>query len=439
MKMKRLPQIKEVSVESDNEVIEMEREEELEESGELTTGEKEETKIVKYSVTMAQIAKLKKEYNEVPKDLSVKKNYELVKKAASHIRGLRGEVEKRRKELKADALEWGRKVDSTAKEITTALIEIEEPFATAKKDHDTAIELAKREAVLKEEKRVDAIAERIATIKALVEKNISATSAAIMLDIEGISQDDLVAEWAMEFADKAGEVINETLVKLNELHAMKVQQETFAVQQAEDEAKRIRDEEEARVKREAELEAERAKIAAEREAMEAERVRLEGLAKAAEKAAEELAAIQKAKDAEREALAEAEWKRLGEEQAAHWAKIAAEKAETDRIQKEKDDAAEAERTRMAAEIEALKAGKEVKADNLVVQEAPTTQAGDNQTVQEVPAGTHASSPITPHPEEYRAAGNAMLKFIGNKTVTRVLLDAIINNEVSNIKFIGEAQ
>ena len=371
--------------------------------------EKKQTKVVKYSVTLAQIARLEEKYAVVPEDLSIKKNYELVKKTTAHLRGLRSEVEKRRKELKADALAWGKLVDGTAKEITEKLLAIETPHANAKKEYDTAIELAKREAALAEEKRIDGIAERIAGIKALPTSHISSTSAVIETLFPSLNSDlTTVDVWAMEFVDKAREAIADTMSKLEDLHNMKHQQETFAAQQAEAEAKRKEEEEAARVKREAELEADRIRLAAEKAKVEAEMAELR-------KAAEELAAINAAKEAEREAEVKAERDRLAAEQAEKDAVIAAERMEAERIQKEKDDAAEAERLRLAAEIEALKQVQEV------------------QVIEEVPQSANTSDEQT-HEQKYKAAGQAMIRFIGNRAITKDLLEAIIAGEIPNVTF-----
>ena len=364
--------------------------------------EKKQTKVVKYSVTLAQIARLEEKYAVVPEDLSNKKDYKLVSEAASHLRGLRTSVEKRRKELKSESLAYGKLVDSTAKEITGKLLAIEEPFATAKKDFDTAIELAKREAALAEEKRVDGIAERIAGIKALPATHISSTSDVIETLFPSLNSDlTTVDVWAMEFLDKAREAIADTMHKLEDLHDMKHQQETFAAQQAEAEAKLVAELEEARAKREAELEADRIRLVAERESMEAQMAELR-------KAAGELAKINAAKEAEREAEAEKERSRLAHEQAESDAVIA---AEVDRIQR----TADADRAKLQAEIAALKA---VPAPEQVVEEAPVEVLND----------------VEPYDKKYRAAGQAMIRFTGNRAITKALLDAIIANEIPNVIF-----
>jgi hypothetical protein len=352
-------------------------------------------RVVKYNVTFAQIAKLRDEYAVVPEDLSIKENYAMVKKTASHLRGLRTDVEKRRKELNVDALAYTKRVNGAAKELTEQLTAIEEPFATAKKDYDTAEEIRKREIALAEERRIDGIAERIATIKALPAAHISSDSATIKAILDRFESDDTpYIVWAQEFADKAEIATRETIAKLEELHDIKLQQETFAKQQAEAEAKRLADEEAARVKREVELEAERARLETERAAMAAE-------VAAMRKAAEELAAIQKAKDDEREAAAEKERLKLVEEQ-----------AERDRI-------AEKDRAKLLAEIEAMKKAQEVK-ETPVVEPVPV----------EVPVTTR-------HLADKWEAGNAMFDIIGgDKAITKTLLDAIICGEIPYITFTG---
>lgn len=280
-----------------------------------------DTQVLMYPVTDQEIERLAAEYNEVPTDLTIKANYELCRKATSEIRGLRGDTEKWRKDKKADALAWGKKVDGAAKTITERLLAIEEPFAIAKKDFDTAVEIAKREAVLAEERRVDGIADRIALIKSLVTGCISYSSERISEVMGRISTFELPCEeWAQEFSEKANAVIIETMAKLDELKAMKVSQEQTAAQQAKDEAKRKADEEQrrkeedlARKQRDEEIEAERKMIAAERAEMDAKQ-----------------AAIDAERKKEQEQLA-ADRAELGKEKA----KVEAEKADREKHEAEK--------------------------------------------------------------------------------------------------------
>lgn len=356
------------------------------------------TGIVTYSVTTAEIAKLAEKYKTVPADLSVKEDYKFVQKATAHLRGLRSDVEKRRKELKADALAWGKKVDATAKEITEKIVEIEEPLATAKKAYDTAVEVKKREEALVEERRVDGIAETIAGIKALTEANISCNSATIMEVINKVQGMIPCDEWAQEFAEKATFTINETLFKLQELHGMKLNQETAAANAAAEEKRRQEEAEAARIQRKKEVAEAEAKLAEER----AEIAKIKA----------DLAAQQRAiDDANAAALAEA-----------------------NRIKQEEEETQK--RNEMAAEV---KAEILAKLDNAMVTQSPPIHIPSLPTDYYRPAPKQASTTpnSTGYSEAYRATGIAILAIIGDKATTKRLLDTIIAGGIEHLMYTGE--
>ena len=392
--------------------------------------------VISYSVTMAQIAKLAKEYKEVPADLTVKANYALVKKATSQLRGLRGEVEARRKELKSDALVYGRKVDAAAKEITEKLVEIEEPFATAKKEFDTRIELEKREKALAEERRVDGINERIAAISVLVQAHISSRSIEIVSALNDLGNNHTpVEEWAMEFSDKAKSVMQETTAKLQELYAMKLQQETAEADRLAAEAKRKEEEEAARVARDAELEKQRLELEAERDRLAAENKRIaDEAAVQAEQARQEQAikdAEAKKIQDERERQHYEELRIAQEQQEEDRKRRKAEQDEKDRIQAQKDAEAAAE---LQAMRDKLAAAEEEKKPAILYSPSADTIA---QNIQQEGNKPDLQQTVDKYAEQYREAGNAMLAIICNKPVTKALLDAIIAGKVKNIYFQGE--
>ena len=81
----------------------------------------------KYNITDAEIAKASKECLQlVVTSVSDIVNYDIVKQARIGIKAKRVEVEKRRKELKAESLTFGRAVDSEAKRIFALIAPIEE-------------------------------------------------------------------------------------------------------------------------------------------------------------------------------------------------------------------------------------------------------------------------------------------------------------------------
>jgi hypothetical protein len=358
-------------------------------------------KVALYNPIEAGLIGMQEKYKDGPKDLSVPAHYEECRLALADTRGIRSKTEKLRKELKADALAYGRLVDSTAKRIIDKVLEIEEPFAVAKKEFDTRIEIEKREKALAEELRVDGIASRIAEIGSMPSRNISSSSSDIEHLYPALNDDlDTCNEWAMEFSDKARDVITDTLAKLEELHTMKRQHELAAAEKARLEKEAAVKEEAARIQREKEAQEERARLAKEREAIDAER-----------------------------AAMQAERNKLAAEQEERNRLAAEERAEMERAARAKqeivDRAAAEERERMAAEIEALKKSQEQ-------QQAPAP----------APAPAPSPSPSVTAPEskgyaqDYKDSGNAILAITGNKQTARALLDAIINGAIPNIQFTG---
>ena len=107
--------------------------------------------VIQYNVTDAAIAEIAEQFKDT--DASTPDGYKEAVAGIRCTRELRGEVETRRKELKADALTYGRRVDKEAKRITDSLWAIEHPLKLGKAGVDDAKAKAKREA---EEKRVAA-------------------------------------------------------------------------------------------------------------------------------------------------------------------------------------------------------------------------------------------------------------------------------------------
>ena len=83
--------------------------------------------LVRFDVAEEAIAELHQQYMPMTiAGLNDRKGLVAVHDARMHVKGLRVQVEKKRKELKADALEYGRIVDREAKRITALLAPIEE-------------------------------------------------------------------------------------------------------------------------------------------------------------------------------------------------------------------------------------------------------------------------------------------------------------------------
>ena len=106
-----------------------------------------ETQVVEYDITKAAIKEMSNKFMPLCiNGLDDTEGFEAVHNARMVVKGKRIEVEKRRKELKADALAWGKKVDSEAKKIFQLLKPIEDHL---KAEEDSIVNEKKR---LEEEK-----------------------------------------------------------------------------------------------------------------------------------------------------------------------------------------------------------------------------------------------------------------------------------------------
>lgn len=110
-------------------------------TGELVTGNID--KPIKFAVTNEAIRALAKKLTGLKADTP--NGYQLVKNGIADVRDLRVGVEKKRKELKEDAIRYGKLVDGEAKRITDALVAIEEPLKAEKEKADNAKELEKKQ------------------------------------------------------------------------------------------------------------------------------------------------------------------------------------------------------------------------------------------------------------------------------------------------------
>lgn len=123
--------------------------------------------IVEYNITDAAIAELSNQYmtmkvNSATDDVG----YKMVHYARMVVKGKRVEVEKKRKELKEDALRYGKAVDTEAKRITALLEPIEDHLAAQEKIVDDEKARLKSEAEAKEAARLQARIDRICSFGA---------------------------------------------------------------------------------------------------------------------------------------------------------------------------------------------------------------------------------------------------------------------------------
>jgi len=114
--------------------------------------------LAKFNVTDAKISELREKYKDATE-------YDLVKEGVSETRIILSKVESTRKELKADALEWGKMVDGEAKRIKAAVQEIQEPMKIVKKTFEDEKEEKRQAKKQAEATRVYAIRCKIDELK----------------------------------------------------------------------------------------------------------------------------------------------------------------------------------------------------------------------------------------------------------------------------------
>lgn len=299
-----------------------------------------ETQVVSYSVTDAAITEMSEMYLPLAiTDPEDKEQFDAVHSARMVVRGKRIEVDKRRKELKAGALAYGREVQSKANHI----FELLEPIETHLKN---------------EEGKADAEKERLETIR-----------------INAI-QDDL-SGWASNFSSLTIDTsVDELRLAIKVFEAWEISPETYF--EFTTDAYKMRDEglslgnqmletRERLDREEAERKAESERLALERKRQEEEAAKLKEQAnriaevqrkmdsdRAIVHAAikDERDALEAEKKAEQEKKDREQFEKEAKEQAEKDAKEAAEQAERDRIEKEKAEAAEKKR------LETLKPDRE---------------------------------------------------------------------------------
>ena len=309
--------------------------------------------VVDLRVTDAMIEEYREKFSGL--QATTKEGYEEVRKAIAVCRTTRTGIDKRRKELTENAREYVNSVNSVAKELTSAIEEIEDPLKEKKQAVDDAKERLKQEA---EEARQAKINDRMVLFLQETGATCSVSEAESWTDAEFESALTIArdAYQAKLKADQEAEAERQR-IEAERIEQIRQQQEEIEKQRTElertrseqeaalakiraeqqAEIDRIRaEQDEARAKHEAEMarireeqaEADRVQREKQAEADRIEREKLEAELKAANEERQRLQAIEDERQAE--IFAEQEAKRIKEE-----AEAAEALAEHQRIEREK--------------------------------------------------------------------------------------------------------
>jgi hypothetical protein len=259
-----------------------------------------------YDVTDAAIAELRQKYEGMTANDS--KEYKAVTKAIGEVRTLRVSVEKKRKDLKAGALEYGRAVDAEARRIREQLEDIEDPLKATKQEVDDEKARAKAEKEEAERARVQGLHEKVQAIKACWFGASDRSSLEVLGLIADLEKREITEEEFAEFADDAKAAKAEAVERLQAARKYAQEREDSAAAMARmaEEQKALQAELE---EQQAELEAEQAKVEEERQAIEQEKLKAQIEAEAKERFEKALKKEEEQKAAE-EAAAKAEAERL---------------------------------------------------------------------------------------------------------------------------------
>ena len=277
-----------------------------------------------YSEVKAAIAKMKSESAGLTFDYETPKGNKLARSHVASLRTVKGDIERKRKELKADALEYGRKVDAVAKELTG---EIESMIEV----HQGPLDLIESREEARKMRHLTNVAS-LTLIPGVELPNTSAACRSLLARIKGIIVDDTWQEFKTQ-----GLEAQAASVRMLEAQILKLEKsEAEAAELA-----RLREEQ---AKRDAEN---RAKLEAEARAKREEEIRAQAEAKAKREAADAAMAEARKKEAEAQAAIAAEREKTRKAELAA-AKARQEKADAEaKAAREEQEKREAEAKRAA--------------------------------------------------------------------------------------------
>lgn len=185
--------------------------------------------IVEYGITDAAIAELRERLGGLK--IVTAEDYKTVAGAIAEVRTLRVGVDKKRKELKADAMAWGKKVDVEAKRITEQLVEIEGPLKLERTRVDDEKEAEKALLAQQKQDRIDELRGMVESIRILGNSVYGKASDVIEVIIDQLQEIEITDESYEEYAMEAKQVMNHALATASEEHQTAVDREEEAARQ----------------------------------------------------------------------------------------------------------------------------------------------------------------------------------------------------------------
>lgn len=239
---------------------------------EIVTKPGSEISVVNLDVNSVKISELALRCTNLRVDLKNDENYRETQDVINDAREMRGIIKVEGKKLKDDANKWQKKVVSEEKRLDGEIVDFLDPLAARKKVHDDAVKAEKERKKKAEQVRKDAHLANINGIRILISKAQHKPSAEIekvIAELEAITIDESYEE----FQKEASDVYEDTDLALNQM-LINVQNREEEDRKREIEADRQR--------------IERKNLDDEKVEMEKMRLKNEEVAKANEKATQEL-------------------------------------------------------------------------------------------------------------------------------------------------------
>jgi colicin import membrane protein len=201
------------------------------------------TTVNEYATTAVVIADLRSRHAGVVYDVAESKQMKLAKEARAEIRGYRTGLEKTRKEIKAPALEHCRLIDSEAQRLTAELVALEEPIDVQIKAEESRAEVEKLEKFEAERIRVEAIQQRIDSIRNVPASLVGKPSVIITGQLAKLEAEVLDEDEFAEHYQAARDALELSISRVKQMHtdqlAHEAEQKQIAADRAELERMRL--------------------------------------------------------------------------------------------------------------------------------------------------------------------------------------------------------
>ncbi len=225
----------------------------------LNTGKEQQNQIVELGVTDAAISAIKEKWQSFSAPIGDVLAYKELSAGLKEVRKIRTTIEKARKEKIREALDWQKMVNSEAKRITYEIEPLESRLKENKDLIDQHEEKIRKQKEEEEAKRIQSIKEMIRKNEKLKDLPLGSSSATIQGALNEALNVEINDDY-QEFKDEAIASLNVVVGALKSLLKYQLDNEKKEAE-LEAERKRVAELEEARKKQEAEIEAMRQKEA----------------------------------------------------------------------------------------------------------------------------------------------------------------------------------